>query len=374
MGIFNLFKKKAKPKIKNISTSTREVSPDMYQILCTYDINTCDSCAKMDGKFFNTTDAKVGINHPPFHNKCRCTTVPYFEDDNDLCDKWCRNPITGKSDSTYSQNYNEWINELCDKYGKDKILELRSNSLSRIKNLPVSKPKKVTPQEMQVPELHKPKNEISTGVSSWNISISFGRSTSSNYAKAVFLAKKSSSTYFEDGEGKDIIHQATYTSATNDYLAFIKLYELVGAWKSSFVFINGEMIDRKIVGKLNYCYGDKCRSGNNSFCYGASEFTTNPFGCHRLQVSEHNNPWWSFGMLDTKGIWHVDKSGILNRINQYYTPYKNCPSFSYEKIIFNLDSLPNTINPKKDENWEINGDKIYPRNFGITNIIKLNDI
>ncbi|WP_276699791.1 hypothetical protein [Romboutsia ilealis] len=226
-------------------------------------------------------------------------------------------------------------------------------------------------KEILIPELNEPKSEISNYVSSWNISISFGKSTSNNYAKAVFLAKKSSN-YYEEGSGKDIIHQATYTSATNDYLAFIKLYELVGSWKSSFVFINGEMIDRKIIGKLNYCYGDKCRSGNNKFCYGASEFTSNPFGCHRLQISEHNNPWWSFGMLDTKGIWHVDKDAILNRINQYYIPYKNCPSFSYEKILFNLNNLPATINPKKDKNWEIRDRSIYPKNYGIIASININ--
>ena len=242
----------------------------------------------------------------------------------------------------------------------------------KIKNPPNPKPaKKSVPKKVSVPELHKSKNEISTNVSSWNISISFGKSTSSNYEKAVYLAKQSSN-YFEDGEGKNVIHQATFTSATNDYLAFIKLYELVGSWKSSFVFINGEITDRKIVGKLNYCYGDKCRSGNNKFCYGASEFTINPFGCHRLQVSQFNNPWWSFGIIDTKGIWHIDKNAILERINQHYIPYKNCPSFSYEKVIFNLNNLPDTINPKKDKDWEIIGDKIYPKIGSVAPSISIN--
>lgn len=230
--------------------------------------------------------------------------------------------------------------------------------------------KKSTSKEIAIPKLHKFENKLSTGALSWNISISFGKSTSANYDRAVYLAKQSSN-YFEDGEGKNIIHQATFTSATNDYLTFIKLYELVGSWKSSFVFINGEITDRKIIGKLNYCYGDKCRSGNDKFCYGASSYTVNPFGCHRLQVSEHNNPWWSFGMLDTTGIWHVDKTAILNRINQHYIPYKNCPSFSYEKVMFALNNLPNTIDPKKDIGWEIIGDSIYPKGFGVIHSINI---
>lgn len=50
----------------------------------------------------------------------------------------------------------------------------------------------------------------------------------------------------------------------------------------------------EIVGGLNYCYGDFCRNGRLNFCFGASEYTENPFGCHRLQISATNNPWYSF--------------------------------------------------------------------------------
>lgn len=225
--------------------------------------------------------------------------------------------------------------------------------------------------DVKVPELYSPKNELSENVCGWNISISFGKSSSSNYNKAVFLAKQCSN-YHEEGEDKNIIHQATYSSAAKDYLNFISLYELVGSWKSSFVFINGEVIDRKIIGKLNYCYGDKCRSGNNKFCYGASEMTDNPFGCHRLQISAYNNPWWTFGMLDRKKIWHVDKKAILERINQYCIPYKNCPSFSYDKILYALNNLPDTINLKNNKNWQIQGNSICPKNYGAS--ININDL
>lgn len=226
-------------------------------------------------------------------------------------------------------------------------------------------------KEISVPKVHIPKKEISKNISSWTISVSFGKSTSSNYNKAVFLAKHSTN-YYEDSSEKNIIHQATYTSEPSEYLSFIKLYELVGSWKSSFVFINGKFVDRKIVGKLNYCYGDKCRSGNDRFCYGASEYTINPFGCHRLQVSECNNPWWSFGIFDTNGIWHVDKNAILDRINHHYTPFKNCPSFSYEDVLERLEELPDTINPKIDKYWVRNGDSICPKNLGVVTHISIN--
>ena len=40
-----------------------------------------DECRKMDGKIFYVSEAKQGINLPPFHQGCRCTTIAYFEPD-----------------------------------------------------------------------------------------------------------------------------------------------------------------------------------------------------------------------------------------------------------------------------------------------------
>ena len=62
----------------------------------------------MDGKIFFISDAKPGTNLPPFHQGCRCTTVPYY-DDTDLADQTrvARDPETGKTyevpaDMTYA--------------------------------------------------------------------------------------------------------------------------------------------------------------------------------------------------------------------------------------------------------------------------------
>jgi len=253
--------------------------------------------------------------------------------------------------------------------GKNKFLNTKDefyfdNRINRIQNKLNPKSINIETKIIEKSSINKKNTNLESQeiFSKWHISISFGKSTSNNYTKAVFLAKKAP-YYHEEGEGKNIIHQATYSSLASDYLSFITLYELVGGWKSSFVFINNQLIDRKIVGKLNYCYGDKCRSGNTKFCYGASQFTANPFGCHRLQISEYNSPWWSFGMLDTKNIWHVDKKAILERINEKCVPYKSCPNFSYDNIILALNKLPDTIDVKKDKNWEIIGDTICPKNY-----------
>lgn len=36
----------------------------------------CDICTSLNGKVFLVTAAKVGVNLPPMHPKCRCTIVP----------------------------------------------------------------------------------------------------------------------------------------------------------------------------------------------------------------------------------------------------------------------------------------------------------
>lgn len=53
-----------------------------FKILATLDSRTSEICREMDGKVFNVSESQVGVNTPPFHVRCRTTTVPYFEDTN----------------------------------------------------------------------------------------------------------------------------------------------------------------------------------------------------------------------------------------------------------------------------------------------------
>lgn len=38
---------------------------------------TCDTCGALDGRRFKVDDAEPGVNYPPIHPNCRCTTVEY---------------------------------------------------------------------------------------------------------------------------------------------------------------------------------------------------------------------------------------------------------------------------------------------------------
>lgn len=79
-----------------------------YEILGTLDFETCSKCGKMDGKVFDLKDYKPGVTAPPFHDGCRCTTCPYFDDDFGITGERVASDKDGKtyyvpSNMTYSQ-------------------------------------------------------------------------------------------------------------------------------------------------------------------------------------------------------------------------------------------------------------------------------
>lgn len=193
---------------------------------------------------------------------------------------------------------------------------------------------------------YRKQSELSTDTfPDWYISVSFSKSSSASYEKAVALAK-ASTKYHEQVDNGVILHQAIYSAERNDFMRFVMLYDLVGDWKSAFVMINGKLIDKKIIGKIKYCYGDKCRSGKPNFCYGASIATENPFGCHRLQISNFNTPWWKF--YEQRGnMYYLNRENMLSRINAASEVYYLCPCFNYNRIIDAFNRLPNKMTEKQ---------------------------
>ncbi len=184
----------------------------------------------------------------------------------------------------------------------------------------------------------------------WEVLISFGKSRSETFDQALYLARLAPQ-FAETEYNEKPLYQATYTAEPKQYLKFIKLYEIVKNWKSCNVFINGQLIDRKVVGQINYCYGDRCRSGNPSFCFGASSFTENPFGCHRVQISRQNHPWFSFCMNTSSGM-KVNKPAMQERIDSYAQIYSLCPVFSYENILKRLHDLPDLLSIQEYQNLQ----------------------
>ena len=56
--------------------SYQEIGLKRYEILATLDSRTSETCRSMDGKKFDMKDYQVGVTAPPFHQRCRTTTIP----------------------------------------------------------------------------------------------------------------------------------------------------------------------------------------------------------------------------------------------------------------------------------------------------------
>lgn len=79
---------------------------NQYKILTTLDSRRCEDCEDFEGKIVDVSEATEGVDLPPFHPNCRCTTIPYFEKDE----------IDEMTDEELSKigfiTYDEWKNGL----------------------------------------------------------------------------------------------------------------------------------------------------------------------------------------------------------------------------------------------------------------------
>ncbi len=108
-----------------------ELEVEQYEFLGTLDSLTCSHCGGLDGKHYPVGEEKAGVNYPPLHPYCRCTTVPYFPEDEDDPGTRIARDADGKNyhvpaDMTY-QEWREGLRE------KDSVLIL---SDSRYRLLP----------------------------------------------------------------------------------------------------------------------------------------------------------------------------------------------------------------------------------------------
>lgn len=61
--------------------SFKELNVENYQISATLDYKTSEICQEMDRKVFKLSEYEIGVTAPPFHQRCRTCTVPYFNDE-----------------------------------------------------------------------------------------------------------------------------------------------------------------------------------------------------------------------------------------------------------------------------------------------------
>ena len=86
----------------------RETGVKSYRFEAALDLKTCSVCGALDQREFPLAEHETGINYPPLHPRCRCTTVPVTEFQIGS-KRAARNPATGKTEYVEkSMTYEEW--------------------------------------------------------------------------------------------------------------------------------------------------------------------------------------------------------------------------------------------------------------------------
>lgn len=199
-------------------------------------------------------------------------------------------------------------------------------------------------------------DKVSQAVSASGIAtvqITFGNSTSVGYAKAVSICEKLPS-HEVTGEGKRVQHMVTLPLTEVELVA--NLFDLVGSWKSSQMFINGQPATKK---DLTYygvgCYRSRQKSYKpEAFCYGERQQEANIWGCKKLgmPIYEWGGGWLDYGQFDSNGVWRFDKARIRHELEVALKENELCPVLDRARVLETLDRLPETIDPRTDKNWQ----------------------
>lgn len=92
----------------------RETGVQSYRFEAALDLKTCAVCGALDQREFPLAEHETGINYPPLHPRCRCTTVPVTEF-RIGSKRAARNPATGKTEYVEKgMTYEEWRKKYVD--------------------------------------------------------------------------------------------------------------------------------------------------------------------------------------------------------------------------------------------------------------------
>lgn len=112
----------------------RETGVKSYRFEAALDLKTCSVCGALDQREFPLAEHETGINYPPLHPCCRCTTVPVTE----LRiggKRAARNPATGKTEYVEKKlTYEEWRKKYVENAAENDIMELQRKAERKTAN------------------------------------------------------------------------------------------------------------------------------------------------------------------------------------------------------------------------------------------------
>lgn len=88
----------------------KELDIDRYMYVATYAESTCKVCQKNNNKVFEQSKARAGVNLPPMHPNCRCTTIAYFDEGMPTV-RLARDKDGNNIQIPANMSYDEWYNK-----------------------------------------------------------------------------------------------------------------------------------------------------------------------------------------------------------------------------------------------------------------------
>ena len=84
----------------------KELDVEYYQYSSALDKRTCSDCGKWDGEIIKLSERTVGVNASPLHPYCRCTELPYIEDN--ISTRFARDSKGKGIEIPSSMTFKEW--------------------------------------------------------------------------------------------------------------------------------------------------------------------------------------------------------------------------------------------------------------------------
>lgn len=129
-----------------------------YEIVATLDTKTSDICREMDGKVFKLDDFAPGATAPPFHNRCRTATAPFFDDEFEEDVRRAARDEDGKYYTVpANMKYQDWYDKFVDGKGKDGLKEVVIDAFKTVQNT-ISLNEKNVNDKIKVDKISKTKD------------------------------------------------------------------------------------------------------------------------------------------------------------------------------------------------------------------------
>ncbi len=116
-----------------------ELDIDEFEIVGTLDGRTCPVCGALDGNHLPIGQFDAGVTAPPFHPRCRCTTAPYFGDEDEYDGERIARDEDGKRYYVpQTMTYKEWKKSFADGGDKSGLKAIDNGGIvSWVKDIPV---------------------------------------------------------------------------------------------------------------------------------------------------------------------------------------------------------------------------------------------